>query len=247
MTSKLLSALRSAGVRISVDDFGTGYSSLAYLKRLPVDEVKIDRSFVSDLDADGANTSLVAAVVAIAASLGISTVAEGVEKPEQAARLHELGCNEAQGYWFSQAGPGRRDRGGDGAPRSGVRAPAAHRPRPGLTVEAGVSRSAGAGRRVPEVAAGQARRPTTGSTPQPRAPALEQDLVHPGVGDGQALVVVARGRTRRGGSTGSRGSSWARRRRRSRTADRCPAGSGRARRGRGSPAPSGRRGDAPAG
>jgi len=104
-TSKLLSALRSAGVRISVDDFGTGYSSLAYLKRLPVDEVKIDRSFVSDLDADGANTSLVAAVVAIAASLGISTVAEGVEKPEQAARLHELGCNEAQGYWFSPAVP----------------------------------------------------------------------------------------------------------------------------------------------
>ncbi|MGZ4784708.1 MAG: putative bifunctional diguanylate cyclase/phosphodiesterase, partial [Acidimicrobiales bacterium] len=105
MTSKLLSALRSAGVRISVDDFGTGYSSLAYLKRLPVDEVKIDRSFVSDLDDDGANTSLVAAVVAIAASLGISTVAEGVEKPEQAARLHELGCNEAQGYWFSRPVP----------------------------------------------------------------------------------------------------------------------------------------------
>ncbi|MGZ4759659.1 MAG: putative bifunctional diguanylate cyclase/phosphodiesterase, partial [Acidimicrobiales bacterium] len=105
MTSKLLSALRSAGVRISVDDFGTGYSSLAYLKRLPVDEVKIDRSFVSDLDDDGANTSLVAAVVAIAASLGISTVAEGVEKPEQAARLHQLGCNEAQGYWFSRPVP----------------------------------------------------------------------------------------------------------------------------------------------
>ncbi|MGZ4728060.1 MAG: putative bifunctional diguanylate cyclase/phosphodiesterase, partial [Acidimicrobiales bacterium] len=105
MTSKLLSALRSAGVRISVDDFGTGYSSLAYLKRLPVDEVKIDRSFVSDLDDDGANTSLVAAVVAIAASLGLSTVAEGVEKPEQAARLHELGCNEAQGYWFSRPVP----------------------------------------------------------------------------------------------------------------------------------------------
>ena len=102
MTSKLLSALRAAGVRISVDDFGTGYSSLAYLKRLPVDEVKIDRSFVSDLEGDGANTSLVAAVVAIAASLGISTVAEGVELPEQAARLHDLGCNEAQGYWFSR-------------------------------------------------------------------------------------------------------------------------------------------------
>ena len=100
-TSKRPSALRSAGVRISVDDFGT---ATAYLKRLPVDEVKIDRSFVSDLDADGANTSLVAAVVAIAASLGISTVAEGAEKPEQAARL-QLGCNEAQGYWFSLAVP----------------------------------------------------------------------------------------------------------------------------------------------
>ncbi|MGZ4711130.1 MAG: EAL domain-containing protein, partial [Acidimicrobiales bacterium] len=102
---KVLAELHAWGLKLALDDFGTGYSSLAYLKRLPVDEVKIDRSFVSDLDDDGANTSLVAAVVAIAASLGISTVAEGVEKPEQAARLHELGCNEAQGYWFSRPVP----------------------------------------------------------------------------------------------------------------------------------------------
>jgi diguanylate cyclase (GGDEF)-like protein len=105
MTSKLLTGLRSAGVRISVDDFGTGYSSLAYLKRLPVDEVKIDRSFVSDLGRDKANTSLVAAVVAIADSLGISTVAEGVEGATQARRLRELGCAEAQGYWYSAGVP----------------------------------------------------------------------------------------------------------------------------------------------
>jgi diguanylate cyclase (GGDEF)-like protein len=105
VTSNLLTALRSAGVRISVDDFGTGYSSLAYLKRLPVDEVKIDRSFISDLGRDGANTSLVAAVVAIADSLGISTVAEGVEEPEQAERLLALGCTEAQGFWYSPGVP----------------------------------------------------------------------------------------------------------------------------------------------
>jgi diguanylate cyclase (GGDEF)-like protein len=104
-TADLLGSLRTCGVRISIDDFGTGYSSLAYLKRLPVDEVKIDQSFVTDLAAGGADTSLVSAVVAIAESFGMSTVAEGVEDEHQAARLIELGCKKAQGFLFSRPVP----------------------------------------------------------------------------------------------------------------------------------------------
>ena len=101
LISKLLQSLRSFGVRISVDDFGTGYSSLATLDRLPVDEVKIDKSFIDGIADRGANTTLVSAIVAIAESLGITTVAEGVERLEQSDRLQELGCDLAQGYLFS--------------------------------------------------------------------------------------------------------------------------------------------------
>jgi diguanylate cyclase len=101
LISKLLGSLRSFGVRISVDDFGTGYSSLSTLDRLPVDEVKIDKSFIDGIAEHGANTTLVSAIVAIAESLGITTVAEGVERSEQAVRLEELGCDQAQGYLFS--------------------------------------------------------------------------------------------------------------------------------------------------
>jgi EAL domain-containing protein (putative c-di-GMP-specific phosphodiesterase class I) len=101
----MLNDLRSCGVRISIDDFGTGYSSLSYLKQLPVDEVKIDRSFVTDLAVSTADTSLVSAVVAIASSFGMSTVAEGVEDQEQNDRLIELGCKKAQGYLFSRPVP----------------------------------------------------------------------------------------------------------------------------------------------
>jgi diguanylate cyclase (GGDEF)-like protein len=104
-TSTLLASLRACGVRISIDDFGTGYSSLAYLKQLPVDEVKIDQSFVTDLALGGADTSLVSAVVAIAGSFGMSTVAEGVEDERQAERLIQLGCKKAQGFLFSRPLP----------------------------------------------------------------------------------------------------------------------------------------------
>jgi diguanylate cyclase (GGDEF)-like protein len=105
VTTGLLTSIRDCGVRIAVDDFGTGYSSLAYLQRLPVDKVKIDQSFVRALTNDSADGSLVAAVVAIARSLGISTVAEGVETNGHSRRLHELGCDEAQGYLFSRPVP----------------------------------------------------------------------------------------------------------------------------------------------
>jgi len=102
LITEMLATLRACGVRVAIDDFGTGYSSLAYLKQLPIDEVKIDRSFVHGLDEDGPNSSLVGAVVTIARSLGITTVAEGVETTRQVERALELGCQEAQGYLFSR-------------------------------------------------------------------------------------------------------------------------------------------------
>jgi diguanylate cyclase (GGDEF)-like protein len=104
-STRLLSAMRSFGARVAIDDFGTGYSSFAYLRELPVDEVKIDRSFVSNLADGGTHVSMVSAIVALAGSLGLSTVAEGVETPEQAAVLRQLGCGQAQGYLYSPAVP----------------------------------------------------------------------------------------------------------------------------------------------
>jgi diguanylate cyclase (GGDEF)-like protein/PAS domain S-box-containing protein len=92
-----LHALRALGLRIAVDDFGTGYSSLAYLEQFPVDILKIDRSFVTALSDDDP-AGLARAVIQIAETLGLMTVAEGVENAEQAERLHALGCRAAQGY-----------------------------------------------------------------------------------------------------------------------------------------------------
>jgi diguanylate cyclase (GGDEF)-like protein len=98
-----LDELRALGVRLSIDDFGTGYSSLSYLKRFPVDRVKIDRSFVDGLGTqDSSEESLVAAIVAMAGALGMSTVAEGVETTVQADRLIDLGCDAAQGFLYSR-------------------------------------------------------------------------------------------------------------------------------------------------
>ncbi len=98
-----LGSLRDLGFRISIDDFGTGYSSLAYLRTFQVDEVKIDKSFVDDLDhPDTPEESLVAAIVAMANALGISTTAEGVETPRQAECLASLRVNSAQGYVFAR-------------------------------------------------------------------------------------------------------------------------------------------------
>lgn len=89
---------------LTYDDFGTGYSSLAYLKRLPIDEVKIDKTFISSLDANGdpADIAIVRAVIAIAHPLGCKVVAEGVERAETLAFLRELGCDLAQGYYISR-------------------------------------------------------------------------------------------------------------------------------------------------
>jgi EAL domain-containing protein (putative c-di-GMP-specific phosphodiesterase class I) len=103
LAQRSLEQLRALGVRISIDDFGTGYSSLSYLHRFLVDELKIDRSFVTDLTTSTQRASLVAAMVAMGKALGLEIVAEGVETPEQAAHLRMLGCHSAQGFLYARS------------------------------------------------------------------------------------------------------------------------------------------------
>ena len=99
---EILTQLRESGVQIAVDDFGTGYSSLAYLRELPIDELKLDRSFVQPMDTDPRASALVASTIALAHSLGLRIVAEGVESQETMDELKALGCNNAQGYFVSR-------------------------------------------------------------------------------------------------------------------------------------------------
>ncbi len=107
-TLATLNALRGHGVRIALDDFGTGYSSLSYLKRMPLSNLKVDRSFVSGLPHDGESQAIVRAVLAMAGSLGLNVTAEGVETLEQAQALHSMGCGALQGYLFSRPVPAAR-------------------------------------------------------------------------------------------------------------------------------------------
>jgi diguanylate cyclase (GGDEF)-like protein len=97
-----LREIRALGIHLSLDDFGTGYSSLSYLSRLPIDTLKIDRSFVHDLAGKLENTSIITAIVSLAKSLKLKVVAEGVETEMQARILKELRCDEMQGYLFSK-------------------------------------------------------------------------------------------------------------------------------------------------
>jgi diguanylate cyclase (GGDEF)-like protein len=104
-TALMLAALKDAGLKIAIDDFGTGYSSLAFLKRFPLDELKIDRSFIQDLPGDRDDAAIVSAIIALAHNLGLRVVAEGVETPEQLEFLRERGCDLYQGFLFSRAIP----------------------------------------------------------------------------------------------------------------------------------------------
>jgi len=100
-----LEKLKALGVRIAIDDFGTGYSSLDYLRRFPVDQIKVDRAFVSGLGRDTGDTAIVRAIVGLSHALGLTVVAEGVENAPQVARLRGLGCEMAQGFFFGRPLP----------------------------------------------------------------------------------------------------------------------------------------------
>ena len=100
--AQTLGRFRAMGVKISIDDFGTGYSSLSFLKRFPIDTLKIDQSFVRDIVSDEDDASITRAVIAMGRSLRLDIVAEGVETASQLAFLRAEGCHKAQGYYFSR-------------------------------------------------------------------------------------------------------------------------------------------------
>ena len=100
----LLSNFRKHGIRLAIDDFGTGYSSFAYLKTFPIDQIKIDRTFINDIHQGGKNGAIVTAIIAMAHELSLSIVAEGVETAEQCEFLRQAGCDSVQGYYFARPG-----------------------------------------------------------------------------------------------------------------------------------------------
>ena len=101
----MMNELHQQGIRISIDDFGTGYSSLSYLKKFNVYKLKIDQSFVRDIDIDPEDKAIVSAIINMSKSLGLLTIAEGVETIGQLSYLEEQGCDEIQGYYFSKPLP----------------------------------------------------------------------------------------------------------------------------------------------
>ena len=105
LTSSVLAKLHGLGVRLAIDDFGTGHSSLGYLARFPIDVIKIDQSFVRDIDQDPVKSAIVSAVVALSKAIGSTTVVEGVETLPELEQVQGLGCDVAQGFYFSRPLP----------------------------------------------------------------------------------------------------------------------------------------------
>ncbi|MEA4856872.1 EAL and GGDEF domain-containing protein [Solidesulfovibrio sp.] len=101
-TAQELTRLKALGVKIAIDDFGTGYSSLSYLRQLPIDHLKIDRSFISGEGCDGESQEIVKSIISLARSLGLTVIAEGVERADQLTRLRQAACDKAQGFMFSR-------------------------------------------------------------------------------------------------------------------------------------------------
>jgi EAL domain-containing protein (putative c-di-GMP-specific phosphodiesterase class I) len=101
----VMRSLHDLGIRLAIDDFGTGYSSLSYLRYLPIDKIKIDRSFLSEMASDRRAARLVNGIISLAKSLNLTTVAEGVETENQLQMLRRYGCDLAQGYLFSRPLP----------------------------------------------------------------------------------------------------------------------------------------------
>ena len=122
----ILEAISRMGVLVSVDDFGTGYSSMSYLRRFPIDKLKIDRCFVEEMTRRPEDASIVRAIISLAHSLHLKVIAEGVETPEQLALLAELGCDQYQGFHFSPALSSDTVRGS----REGIAAPTQPKSRP---------------------------------------------------------------------------------------------------------------------
>ena len=121
--------LSGLGFKLSIDDFGTGYSSLAYLKRLPVDELKIDKSFVLSMETDADNAKIVRSTIDLAHNMGLTVVAEGVENAKVWDLLRELECDEAQGYHMGRPMPATEFRAWS------VAWAAQHRPRPAAALK----------------------------------------------------------------------------------------------------------------
>jgi len=105
---KLMKKIKAMGLKLSIDDFGTGYSSLSYLRKLPLDELKIDRSFITEVTEHNDSRAIVATIIFLARRLGLSTVAEGVAKKEEMEFLQKLGCNQYQGFFFSRPVSGKK-------------------------------------------------------------------------------------------------------------------------------------------
>ena len=101
-TIPLLAELKKLGVKLAIDDFGTGYSSLNYLKKFPIDTLKIDKTFVDEIEGSEKDAAIAQTIVQLARNLGLVTIAEGVENIQQQKLLIDMGCNELQGYFYSK-------------------------------------------------------------------------------------------------------------------------------------------------